>query len=207
MSSRRNIRSVGLSRYDKPARLLQTINSNETAAKPAVKPPRNTKKRIRAPGKEIDISAPPVSSDEEDSGKAQKTLKNVFSSDDEREDSPDRGDIRPTTFQSSWTSTTSFSSNRSQTKYGASRSGGKYGSARSSQESKPSSSQMEGSTNAPPDELGPVRSQSLLRDPDKNYGWQPKRTSPSSPQPPRQKRPRKPTEGKEARRIKAGSMR
>lgn len=208
MSSRHNIRSLGLSRYDKPARLLQTINTQDAAAKPAVNPARNTKKRIRIPKKEVDVSGPPVSSDNSDSGedeqaptsKAQKSSEDPISSDHERDESPDRGDIQPSTFPSSWTSTASFSSsNRSKAKYGGKQNSMKPGSARSSQESRPSS-QKKWDADAPGDELGPVRSQSLLRDPDKTYGSQTKRTSPSSPRPPREnKRAKKPVEGNEAR--------
>lgn len=168
-------------------------------------PARNMKKRIRIPKKKPDVSAPPVSSDDSDSGedepaptsKAQKSPEGPISSDGEREDSPDRGDIQPSTFQSSWASTTSFSSsNRSKAKYGGKQSSIKYDSARSSQESKPSS-QKKRNADASGDELGPIRSQSLLRDPDKKYGSQTKRVSPSSPRLPREnKRAKKPVEGR-----------
>ena len=208
MSSRRGARPVGLSKYDKPDRLLKIINFPKTAAKPAGKPARDTKKRIRTPEKEADILAPPVSSDDSDSGedklatasKARRKVEDPISSEDEREDSPDRGDIQPATFQSSWNSATSFSSStRSKTKYGSKKNDMKYGSARSSQESK-TSSQKKRNADASGDDLSPVRSQSLLRDPDKKYGSQIKRVSPPSSQPSRdKKRAKKPVEGEEAR--------
>lgn len=210
MSSMGGARPVGLSKYDKPARLLKVINSPKTAAKPALKSTKDSMKKSRTPEEEVDILAPPASSDDSDSGedgpaptsKTQRTVEDPSSGEDEREDSPDRGDIQPSMFQSSWNSAASFSSsNRSKAKYGAKQNSTKYGSARSSQESKPSS-QKKRSADASGDDLGPVRSQSLLRDPDKKYGSQTKRGSPPSSQPLREKkRAKKPVEGEKARLI------
>lgn len=148
--------------------------------------------------------APPISSGDEDSSEedgrdpvadAEKGGKSPISSGNE---SPDRADIRPTTFPSSWNSTTSTASNRSRIQYGSSQKGVKrYGLARSSQESKPSSSQRSRNEKEPRDGLDPVKGDSLLRDPDRTFK-KGNGAKPSSPRASRQKRTKKAATGKES---------
>lgn len=202
MGSSTTERRAGLSKNARPPPLLKNIPSRGST-QPAV----TSKKRSRAPEKEVDISAPPLSSDDESSGgdepnavvEAQKGVSSSSSSGDE---SPDRAEIRPTAFPSSLQSAASISSSRSKVKYGSSQGSSKpYGSARGSQESKPSSSQRGRNAKEPSDdELGPVKGGSLLREPGKTFtkGKGPK---PSSPRAPRQKRMKKTAKGKEFRLI------
>lgn len=193
MGSSTTSRRAGLSKNDRPPPLLQKIPSRDVT-----RPGTTRKKRSRTPEKEVDISAPPISSGDEsseddESNPAAKGGKSPSSSGDE---SPDRADIRPTPFLSSWNSTAGIS-NRSKSKYGSSqRSSKTYGSARSSQESKPSSSQRSRDARESRDELGSVEGESLLREPGRTF-TRGKGIKPSSPRAPRQKRTKKATKGKE----------
>ncbi|KAL2112522.1 hypothetical protein VUR80DRAFT_7375 [Thermomyces stellatus] len=192
MSSSTTGRRAGLSRNARPPPLLKSLPSRNTAREAGT-----NKKRSRTPEKEVDVLAPPISSGDEDSSEedgrdpvadAEKGGKSPISSGNE---SPDRADIRPTTFPSSWNSTTSTASNRSRIQYGSSQKGVKrYGLARSSQESKPSSSQRSRNEKEPRDGLDPVKGDSLLRDPDRTFK-KGNGAKPSSPRASRQKRTKK----------------
>lgn len=200
MHASRNARKVGLSYNDRPPPLHKI--GGDAATKPAA----TTKKRSRTPEKEVDISGPPINSDDDDSGDedeppavtgAVEGAKSPSPSGDES-DGPDRADIRPTTFQSSSNSKTSTSSNRSKAKNGPHRSGQRtYGLARSSQESKPPSSQRSRNAKEAPDDLDPVKGETMLRDPGKKFTRAPT-AKPPPPRAPPPKRPRKASEGKEA---------
>lgn len=186
-----------MSKNARPPQLLKSIPSKDS-----MKPAATSKKRSRAPEKDVDVSAPPLSSDDESSegdepnavAGAQKRGKSPSSSGDE---SPDRAEIQPTAFSSSLQSAANTSSSRSKVKYVSSQGSSKtYGSARGSQESKPSSSQRSRNGKEPrDDELGPVKGGSLLRDPDKTF-MKGKGPKPSSPRAPRQKRTKKTAKGK-----------
>lgn len=191
-----------MSKNDRPPSLLRNVPSRDNIENTKLRA--TSKKRSRTPEKEVDISAPPVSSSEEDEpnpvAKAGKRGKSPLSSGDE---SPDRADIRPA-FPSSLNSTASIS-NRSKTKYGSSqRSQQTYGSARSSQDSKPSSSQRSrNAKDSRDDELGSTKGGSLLPDPDKKF-TRGKGTKPPSPRVPRQKRTKKMAKGKYSGLLHAG---